>query len=123
MDLGKNIILMTMHISALSRKLDKILIMILSSGVFVYLEKAFNTVDHNNLLAKLEHYRIRSVTNGWFRSYLSRRKQIVYLGNNPFSFKNISFGVYQRFNFRTSTFLYISNNETHTIIFCCTSFC
>ena len=50
---------------------------IFSCGVFVDLEKAFDTVNHNNLLAKLEHYGVISVTNDWFRSYLSNRKQMV----------------------------------------------
>ena len=66
---------------------------IFSCGVFVDLEKAFDTVNHNNLLAKLEHYGVRSVTNDWFRSYLSNRKQMVDLGNNTSSFKNVTCGV------------------------------
>ena len=46
-------------------------------GVFVDLQKAFDTVDHQMLLAKLNHYGIRGVSNGWFKSYLSNRNQYV----------------------------------------------
>ena len=46
-------------------------------GVFVDLQKAFDTVDHQVLLAKLIHYGIRGVSNGWFKSYLSNRSQYV----------------------------------------------
>ena len=42
-------------------------------GVFVDLQKAFDTVDHQILLAKLNHYEIREVSNDWFKSYLSNR--------------------------------------------------
>ena len=46
-------------------------------GVFVDLQKAFHTVDHQILLAKLNHYGIRGVSNDWFKSYLSNRNQYV----------------------------------------------
>ena len=41
-------------------------------GVFVDLQKAFDTVDHQVLLAKLNHYEISGVSNDWFTSYLSK---------------------------------------------------
>ena len=46
-------------------------------GVFVHLQKAFDTVDHQILLAKLNHYGICGVSNDWFKSYLSNRHQYV----------------------------------------------
>ena len=50
---------------------------IVGSEVFVESQKAFDTVDHQILLAKLNHYGIRGVSNDWFKSYLSNRNQYV----------------------------------------------
>ena len=46
-------------------------------GVFINLKKAFDTVDHNILAKKLEHYGIRGLAKDWVCSYLANRTQYV----------------------------------------------
>ena len=46
-------------------------------GVFVDLQKAFDTVDHQMLLVKLNHYGIRRVSDDWFKSCMPNRNQYV----------------------------------------------
>ena len=46
-------------------------------GIFVDLQKAFDTVDHVILLQKLDHCGIRGIGNSWFKSYLTNRSQFV----------------------------------------------
>ena len=46
-------------------------------GIFVDLQKTFDTVDHKILLQKLACYGIQGICNNWFKSYFSYRKQFV----------------------------------------------
>ena len=64
-------------------------------GIFIDLSKAFDTVNHEILLRKMEHYGIRGVALDWFTSYLSNRKQYVYLNGEPSQLDNITCGVPQ----------------------------
>ena len=67
----------------------------MACGVFVDLQKAFDTVDHDILLAKLEHYGIRGSANQWLKSYLSNRSQFVYVNNFSSVLKPVIYGVPQ----------------------------
>jgi hypothetical protein len=66
-----------------------------SCGVFVDLEKAFDTVNHAILIKKLDFYGIRGPANSWFLSYLSNRKQMVRLNQTISLPLNITCGVPQ----------------------------
>ena len=64
-------------------------------AVFMDLAKAFDTVNHNILLFKLEQYGIRCVANDILKSYLSNRKQLVSDDVASSSFLGIDIGVPQ----------------------------
>ena len=64
-------------------------------GIFIDLHKAFDTVNHEILLKKLDHYGIRGTSLNWFESYLSNRKQYVFHNGESSILKNITCGVPQ----------------------------
>ena len=66
-------------------------------GLFLDLSKAFDTLKHSTLLAKLEHYGIRGTPLNWFTSYLTDRKQYVkYNGvKSDFNKTRLEYGVPQ----------------------------
>jgi len=66
-----------------------------SIGIFVDLRKAFDTVNHGILLAKLNCYGIRGISADWFESYLFNRKQRVRIGNCLSHTESINIGVPQ----------------------------
>ena len=64
-------------------------------GIFVDLRKAFDTVNHDILLKKLEHYGVSGVLLNWFRFYLTDRKQYVFYNGESSDLKLIYCGVPQ----------------------------
>ena len=67
----------------------------LGCGIFIDLQRAFDTVNHKILLSKLEHYGIRGCALGRFRSYLPDRKQYVSVNGKSSSLLTVSCGVPQ----------------------------
>ena len=64
-------------------------------GIFIDLKKAFDTVNHEILLKKLEHYGVRGTMLKWFESYLKGRKQYVFYNGETSDVKEITCGVPQ----------------------------
>ena len=64
-------------------------------GVFIDLKKAFDTVDHNILAKKLEHYGIRGLAKYWVCSYLENRRQYVCIKDSNSECLDVKCGVPQ----------------------------
>ena len=81
--------------------------------------KAFDTVPHQCLLTKLEHYGIQGDIHGWINSWLSQRTQRVVVDGESSEFIRVMSGVPQGTILGPLMFLLyindISNNLTSHI--------
>ena len=64
-------------------------------GIFLDFKCAFDTVNHDVLISKLEHYGIRGVAKSWFISYLQNRQHRVRINNTFSPYKCVNIGIPQ----------------------------
>lgn len=80
------------------------------------LKKAFDTVSHDKLLCKLQHYGIRGNALELFTSYLTKRQQFVSRNNNNSTLKQIKYGVPQGSILGPTLFLIYVNDLPQSLL-------
>ncbi len=63
------------------------------TGIYIDLSKAFDIVDHEILLNKLNHYGIRGTTVNWFKHYLHDQQQFTVANHESSTLRPVNYGV------------------------------
>ena len=86
-------------------------------GIFIDLEKAFDTVNHSILYDKLNYYGFRGKFNDLIKSYLTKRKQSVSINGYDSTNLDITCGVPQGSTLGPLLFLLYINDLQHSLKF------
>ena len=90
----------------------------INAVVFLDLKKAFDTVDHNVLLAKLSLYGIQESAYDWFKSYLISRTQKCVVNGSLSKVCCLGCGVPQGIILGPLLFLIYINDLPNCLSFC-----
>ena len=88
----------------------------LVAGEYLDLSKAFDTVDHEILLYKLDYYGIRGHVCEWFRHYLSDRQQCVSINGTVSEYAHVQTNVTQGSILGPVLFLLYINDNISTAV-------
>ena len=74
---------------------------ILDSGnavdaIYLDFRKAFDTIPHKRILAKLEGYGVTSKCLAWINAFLVARKQRIIINGHESSWEDVTSGIYHR---------------------------
>ncbi len=83
-------------------------------GVFLDIAKAFDTVNHDILLRKLEYYGFRDTALMWFESYLKNRRQFVNIRNHKSEMYSLDWGIPQGGTLAPILFILFMNDIVHS---------
>ena len=87
-------------------------------GLFLDMSKAFDSLNHNTLLRKLEYYGIRGTVLCWFKSYLLKRKIKVKFKSETSQSYEMTYGTPQGSVIGPLLYLILANDLSKSLTFC-----
>ena len=87
-------------------------------SLFIDVTKAFDSIDHQLMLLKLQNIGVDGIELAWFRNYLHGRMQCVAIGKAKSSLKPISSGVPQGSILGPLLFIIFMNNLPAVVSSC-----